>query len=83
MARREFVRLAHVDEHAGPGLQSFGEFVMRDLARVAPERLEKKSEKIIAGSSVQACALLAFASANWSKAPSAWLAYIADGPAPM
>ena len=31
MARREFVRFANVDQHAGPGFQSFDEFVIPDL----------------------------------------------------
>ena len=42
VARREFVRFADVDEHAGPGVESFGEFVMPNLVRVCARALGEK-----------------------------------------
>ena len=61
------------------------------LAERAPDFIARRSRRIPrekacdqhGGFYAQELALLAFVSANWLKAPSAWLAYMAEGPAPM
>ncbi len=83
VAAGEFVRLAHVDDDDGLVAHRLYELVVADLARrrVRVGFGEEFVKTWLASYSWLAEAALA--ASNWVKAPSAWLAYIAEGPAPI